>query len=150
MAQDLAHERERLSRSIEQLQAAHAMLSSIIRAGEAFTAEAGRDGYGREFHSGCVHDPADSTGALPPAQRGGAAPGRAQWGPPRAPRRAAVRPSGSGAGWTGDQSPTRSQERLHGAVDPVGGLHLGGRKCGVERAPLAPPPAAPHASVPAV
>ncbi|WP_282795025.1 MerR family transcriptional regulator [Streptomyces sp. CC224B] len=44
MAQDLAHERERLSRSIEQLQAAHAMLSSIIHAGEAFTAGVGRDG----------------------------------------------------------------------------------------------------------
>ncbi|MFG2173821.1 MerR family transcriptional regulator [Streptomyces niveus] len=33
MAQDLKHEHERLSRSIEQLQAAHAMLGSIIHAG---------------------------------------------------------------------------------------------------------------------
>ncbi|MFE2974281.1 MerR family transcriptional regulator [Streptomyces sp. NPDC059258] len=37
MAQDLKHERERMSSSIEQLQAAHAMLSSIIHAGEAST-----------------------------------------------------------------------------------------------------------------
>ncbi|MEU3053547.1 hypothetical protein [Streptomyces griseus] len=37
MAQDLEHERERMSSSIEQLQAAHAMLSSIIHAGEALT-----------------------------------------------------------------------------------------------------------------
>ncbi|WP_232029932.1 hypothetical protein [Streptomyces lincolnensis] len=44
MAQDLTHERERLSRSIEQLQAAHAMLSSIIHAGEALTTGGGRSG----------------------------------------------------------------------------------------------------------
>ncbi|MFD7305277.1 MerR family transcriptional regulator [Streptomyces pharetrae] len=44
MAQDLKREGERLSRSIEQLQAAHAMLSSIIHAGEATTAGAGRNG----------------------------------------------------------------------------------------------------------
>ncbi|WP_436776593.1 MerR family transcriptional regulator [Yinghuangia sp. YIM S09857] len=41
MAQDLKTERERLSSSIEQLQAAHTMLSSIIHAGEALTARAG-------------------------------------------------------------------------------------------------------------
>ncbi|MEU2656033.1 MerR family transcriptional regulator [Streptomyces sp. NPDC007325] len=41
MAQDLKAERERLSGSIQQLQAAHAMLSSIIHAGEAMTATAG-------------------------------------------------------------------------------------------------------------
>ena len=35
MAQDLRSERDRLGRSIEQLQAAHAMLGSIIHAGEA-------------------------------------------------------------------------------------------------------------------
>ncbi|MFE1821828.1 MerR family transcriptional regulator [Streptomyces anulatus] len=35
MAQDLKHERERMGRSIEQLQAAHSMLGSIIHAGEA-------------------------------------------------------------------------------------------------------------------
>ena len=44
MAQDLKHERERLSRSIEQLQAAHAMLGSIIHAGEAVTTRVGRNG----------------------------------------------------------------------------------------------------------
>jgi DNA-binding transcriptional MerR regulator len=44
MAQDLKHERERLGRSIEQLQAAHAMLGSIIHAGEAITARVGRNG----------------------------------------------------------------------------------------------------------
>ncbi|WP_436847163.1 MerR family transcriptional regulator [Streptomyces buecherae] len=44
MAQDLRDERERMSRSIEQLQAAHAMLSSIIHAGEALTAGAGGRG----------------------------------------------------------------------------------------------------------
>ncbi|MFD3412041.1 hypothetical protein [Streptomyces cyaneofuscatus] len=38
MAQDLRHERERMGRPIEQLQSAHAMLSSIIHAGEAITA----------------------------------------------------------------------------------------------------------------
>ncbi|MFC8702359.1 MerR family transcriptional regulator [Streptomyces anulatus] len=37
MAQDLKHERERMGRSIEQLQAAHSMLGSIIHAGEAIT-----------------------------------------------------------------------------------------------------------------
>ncbi|MFB8138721.1 MerR family transcriptional regulator [Streptomyces parvus] len=37
MAQDLRHERERMSSSIQELQAAHAMLSSIIHAGEAIT-----------------------------------------------------------------------------------------------------------------
>ncbi|QDY80683.1 MerR family transcriptional regulator [Streptomyces qinzhouensis] len=41
MAQDLKSERERLSRSIEQLQEARAVLSSIIHAGEAITAGAG-------------------------------------------------------------------------------------------------------------
>ncbi|MFD7666258.1 MerR family transcriptional regulator [Streptomyces sp. NPDC059788] len=44
MAQDLERERERLSRSIEQLQDAHAMLSSIIHAGEAMAAGVGRNG----------------------------------------------------------------------------------------------------------
>ncbi|GGW42811.1 MerR family transcriptional regulator [Streptomyces caelestis] len=44
MAQDLKDERERLGRSIEQLQAAHAMLGSIIHAGEPVTARAGCDG----------------------------------------------------------------------------------------------------------
>ncbi|MFI7015375.1 MerR family transcriptional regulator [Streptomyces sp. NPDC050164] len=44
MAQDLKHERERLSRSIEQLKAAHSMLSSIIHAGEPVTVRAGCDG----------------------------------------------------------------------------------------------------------
>ncbi|WP_232544737.1 hypothetical protein [Streptomyces buecherae] len=44
MAQNLRDERERMSRSIEQLQAAHAMLSSIIHAGEALTAGAGSRG----------------------------------------------------------------------------------------------------------
>ncbi|MGN9757981.1 MerR family transcriptional regulator [Streptomyces sp. SD31] len=44
MAQDLKDERERLGRSIEQLQAAHAMLGSIIHAGEAITARVGRNG----------------------------------------------------------------------------------------------------------
>ncbi|MFD9721942.1 MerR family transcriptional regulator [Streptomyces sp. NPDC059076] len=43
MAQDLKDERERLSRSIEQLQDARAMLSSIIHAGEAITAGVGRN-----------------------------------------------------------------------------------------------------------
>ncbi|MFD6800814.1 hypothetical protein [Streptomyces cyaneofuscatus] len=38
MAQDLSHEREHMGRSIEQLQSAHAVLSSIIHAGEAMTA----------------------------------------------------------------------------------------------------------------
>ncbi|MET8828068.1 MerR family transcriptional regulator [Streptomyces sp. NPDC004610] len=42
MAQDLRQEAERLSRSIAQLQGAHTMLSSIIRAGEAITAGSGR------------------------------------------------------------------------------------------------------------
>ncbi|MEU0159163.1 MerR family transcriptional regulator [Streptomyces sp. NPDC006261] len=37
MAQDLRHERERMSSAIQELQAAHAMLSSIIHAGEAIT-----------------------------------------------------------------------------------------------------------------
>ncbi|MFD9887064.1 MerR family transcriptional regulator [Streptomyces alboflavus] len=44
MAQDLKRERARLGSSIEQLQAAHAMLGSIIHAGEAATAGASRDG----------------------------------------------------------------------------------------------------------
>ncbi|MFB7655918.1 MULTISPECIES: MerR family transcriptional regulator [unclassified Streptomyces] len=44
MAQDLKLERERLSRSIEQLEAARTMLSAIIHAGEAITSGAGRDG----------------------------------------------------------------------------------------------------------
>ncbi|MFF5254623.1 MerR family transcriptional regulator [Streptomyces leeuwenhoekii] len=44
MAQDLKHEHERLSRSIEQLQAAHAMLGSIIHAGEQVTVRPGRNG----------------------------------------------------------------------------------------------------------
>lgn len=43
MAQDLNHERERLRRSIEQLQDAHAMLSSIIHAGKAITSGIGRN-----------------------------------------------------------------------------------------------------------
>ncbi|MGW6284803.1 MerR family transcriptional regulator [Streptomyces sp. NPDC055107] len=38
MARDLQQERERMGRSIEQLQAAHTMLGSIIHAGEAITA----------------------------------------------------------------------------------------------------------------
>ncbi|MFJ8249884.1 MerR family transcriptional regulator [Streptomyces sp. NPDC094466] len=38
MARDLRQERERMGRSIEQLQAAHTMLGSIIHAGEAITA----------------------------------------------------------------------------------------------------------------
>ncbi|MFC9124513.1 hypothetical protein ACFTXO_32620, partial [Streptomyces sp. NPDC057067] len=42
MAQDLKHERERLSRSIEQLQAAQVMLGSIIHAGEAIASRGGR------------------------------------------------------------------------------------------------------------
>ncbi|GAB2883963.1 MerR family transcriptional regulator [Streptomyces mayteni] len=40
MTKDLRHERERLSSSIEQLQAAHAMLDSIIHAGESVTVRA--------------------------------------------------------------------------------------------------------------
>ena len=40
MAQDLKRERERMSRSIEELNAAHAMLDSIIHAGEAVAAQA--------------------------------------------------------------------------------------------------------------
>jgi DNA-binding transcriptional MerR regulator len=44
MAQDLKNERERLGRSIEQLQAAHAMLGSIIHAGEPVTVRASCDG----------------------------------------------------------------------------------------------------------
>ncbi|MGW9453318.1 MerR family transcriptional regulator [Streptomyces sp. NPDC055632] len=43
MAQDLKDERERLNRSIEQLQDASAMLSSIIHAGEAIAAGTGRN-----------------------------------------------------------------------------------------------------------
>ncbi|MFE3022085.1 MerR family transcriptional regulator [Streptomyces sp. NPDC059256] len=43
MTQDLKDERERLSRSIEQLQDARALLSSIIHAGEAITAGVGRN-----------------------------------------------------------------------------------------------------------
>ncbi|MGX1884770.1 MerR family transcriptional regulator [Streptomyces sp. NPDC055287] len=43
MAQDLKHERERLNRSIEQLQDAHAMLSSIIHAGKLISAGTGRN-----------------------------------------------------------------------------------------------------------
>ncbi|MEU0453247.1 MerR family transcriptional regulator [Streptomyces sp. NPDC006129] len=43
MAQDLKRERDRLSRSIEQLQAAHTMLGSIIHAGEPATARTGCD-----------------------------------------------------------------------------------------------------------
>ncbi|WP_026932063.1 MerR family transcriptional regulator [Glycomyces tenuis] len=38
MAQDLVRERERMSRSIEELKAAHAMLEAIIRAGEPLVA----------------------------------------------------------------------------------------------------------------
>ncbi|MFH9067627.1 MerR family transcriptional regulator [Streptomyces coeruleorubidus] len=41
MAQDLKHERERLNRSIEQLQAAHAMLGPITHAGETITTPVG-------------------------------------------------------------------------------------------------------------
>ncbi|WP_433399853.1 MerR family transcriptional regulator [Streptomyces sp. CA-146814] len=44
MAQDLKDERERMRHSIEQLQSAHTMLSSIIHAGEAITAGVGRSG----------------------------------------------------------------------------------------------------------
>ncbi|CAL9625270.1 hypothetical protein SUDANB58_05929 (plasmid) [Streptomyces sp. enrichment culture] len=44
MAQDLKDERERLGRSIEHLQAAHAMLDSIIHAGESVTVRAGYEG----------------------------------------------------------------------------------------------------------
>ncbi|AXE86202.1 MULTISPECIES: MerR family transcriptional regulator [unclassified Streptomyces] len=44
MAQDLKRERDRLSRSIEQLQAAHTMLGSIIHAGEPATVRTGCDG----------------------------------------------------------------------------------------------------------
>ncbi|MFE9030756.1 MerR family transcriptional regulator [Streptomyces iakyrus] len=44
MAEGLRRERDRLTGSIEQLQAAHALLSSIIHAGEAITAGAGRNG----------------------------------------------------------------------------------------------------------
>ncbi|MFE0177818.1 MerR family transcriptional regulator [Streptomyces sp. NPDC059002] len=40
MAQDLKNERERLSHSIKELQAAHTMLDSIIHAGEPATARA--------------------------------------------------------------------------------------------------------------
>jgi len=40
MAEDLRRERERMGRSIEQLQAAHAMLGSIIHAGEAGVVDA--------------------------------------------------------------------------------------------------------------
>ncbi|MEU3937544.1 MerR family transcriptional regulator [Streptomyces sp. NPDC029044] len=43
-AQDLRRERERLTSSIEQLRAAHALLSSILPTGEATTAGAGRNG----------------------------------------------------------------------------------------------------------
>jgi DNA-binding transcriptional MerR regulator len=39
MAQDLKRERERMSRSIEELKAAHAMLDSIIHAGEPLAAQ---------------------------------------------------------------------------------------------------------------
>jgi DNA-binding transcriptional MerR regulator len=42
MAQGLKRERERMSRSIEELKAAHALLDSIIHAGEPHTAHAGR------------------------------------------------------------------------------------------------------------
>jgi DNA-binding transcriptional MerR regulator len=41
MAQGLERERERMSRSIETLEAAHAMLDSIIHAGESIAARAG-------------------------------------------------------------------------------------------------------------
>ncbi|MFJ9637211.1 MerR family transcriptional regulator [Streptomyces sp. NPDC101178] len=44
MAQDLKDERERMRHSIEQLQSAHTMLSSIIHAGEAITAGVSRSG----------------------------------------------------------------------------------------------------------
>ncbi|QQC87914.1 MerR family transcriptional regulator [Streptomyces alfalfae] len=44
MAQDLKRKRERLSRSIEELQAAHTMLDSIIHAGETVTARADAHG----------------------------------------------------------------------------------------------------------
>ncbi|MDX3226724.1 MerR family transcriptional regulator [Streptomyces sp. ME19-01-6] len=44
MAQDLRRERERLSRSIDELQAAHAMLDSIIHAGESVAVRADCDG----------------------------------------------------------------------------------------------------------
>jgi DNA-binding transcriptional MerR regulator len=44
MAQGLKHERERLSRSIEELQAAHTMLDSIIHAGEPVTVRASCNG----------------------------------------------------------------------------------------------------------
>ncbi|MEU0164246.1 MerR family transcriptional regulator [Streptomyces iakyrus] len=44
MAEGLRRERDRLTSSIEQLQAAHALLGSIIHAGEAITAGAGRSG----------------------------------------------------------------------------------------------------------
>ncbi|MFJ3438861.1 MerR family transcriptional regulator [Streptomyces cyaneofuscatus] len=44
MAQGLKHERERLSRSIEELQAAHTMLDSIIHAGEPVTVRASSNG----------------------------------------------------------------------------------------------------------
>ncbi|MPY52346.1 MerR family transcriptional regulator [Streptomyces acidicola] len=43
MTQDLRRERERLSRSIEQLQAAHAVLDSIIHVGESVAVRAGCD-----------------------------------------------------------------------------------------------------------
>ncbi|MFB9660226.1 MerR family transcriptional regulator [Glycomyces mayteni] len=39
MAQDLVRERERMSRSIEELKSAHAMLEAIIHAGEPLTAQ---------------------------------------------------------------------------------------------------------------
>jgi hypothetical protein len=39
-AQGLERERERMARSIEELKAAHAMLESIIRAGEPAAAQA--------------------------------------------------------------------------------------------------------------
>ncbi len=44
MAQGLKHERERLSRSIEELQAAHTMLDSIIHAGEPVTVRTSSNG----------------------------------------------------------------------------------------------------------
>ncbi|MFD9903169.1 MerR family transcriptional regulator [Streptomyces sp. NPDC059063] len=44
MAQELTHERERLSRSIEELRAAHTMLDAIIHAGEPFTVRADSNG----------------------------------------------------------------------------------------------------------
>ncbi|GGJ80019.1 MerR family transcriptional regulator [Streptomyces camponoticapitis] len=43
MTQGLRGERERMSRSIEQLQSAHAMLDSIIHAGESAAVRAGCD-----------------------------------------------------------------------------------------------------------